>query len=79
MNVEELSRRFAEHEKIAMSISKLIHHTLLIAIFLMFYHYLLKYKDDLLTEDLCIHKAEFDTWKFHVLQMKEIERPDTIQ
>ena len=79
MNLEELSRRFAEHEKIPMSISKLISSYIVNSNFSDVLPLFTQYKGDLLTDDLCIHKAEFDTCKFNVLQMKEIERPDTIQ
>ena len=73
MNLEELSRRFAEHEKLAMSISKLISSYIVNSNFSDVLPLFTQYKGDLLTDDLCIYKAEFDTCKFHVLQMKEIE------
>ncbi|CAF1228488.1 unnamed protein product [Rotaria sordida] len=76
--IEELGRRFNEHQKIAMHISNLIPSYFVNTQFsnvLPLFHC---YKDDLLSDDPNIHKAEFDRWKFSVLQMKENERPSTI-
>ncbi|CAF1174859.1 unnamed protein product [Rotaria sordida] len=76
--IEELGRRFNEHQKIAMHISNLIPSYFVNTQFsnvLPLFHC---YKDDLLSDDPNIHKAEFDRWKFSILQMKENERPSTI-
>jgi hypothetical protein len=70
MTIEELGRRFTEHQKIAMSISNLIPsytaNTQFSNVSTLFNHY---NKDDPQTDDASIHKAEFDTWKFTILQM----------
>ncbi|CAF1414516.1 unnamed protein product [Adineta steineri] len=36
------------------------------------------YKDDLPIDDSSVHKAEFDTWKFWIIKIKDDKRPDTI-
>lgn len=78
MTIDELDRRFTEHQKIALNISMLIpsfiSNTKLSDVSEIFDHY----KDDLQTDDFSIHKAEFDTWKSLVLQMPEEKRPTTI-
>ncbi|CAF1557109.1 unnamed protein product [Adineta ricciae] len=40
----------------------------------LFHHY----QDDLQANDTNIHKAEFDTWRFSILRLKENERPNKI-
>ncbi len=61
MTIEELGRRFPEHQKIAMNISNLIPsyivNTQFSDVSTLFNHY----KDDLHTDDSNILKAEFDT------------------
>ena len=78
MKIDELGRRFTEHQKIAVNISKLIRshiiNTQFSDVLTLFNHY----KDDLQTDHINIPKAEFDTWKFTVLKMKKDERPSTI-
>ncbi|CAF3454261.1 unnamed protein product [Rotaria socialis] len=76
--IEELGRRFNVHQKLAMSIANLIPlyfvNTDFSNVSSLFQHY----KDDLQTDNPNIHKVEFDTWKYHVRQMKENERPSII-
>lgn len=79
MTIEELGRRFTEHQKIAIEISKLmpscISNTEYSDVSNLFKHY----KDDSQSDDSSVYKAEFDVWKFAVLQMKEYQRPTTIE
>ncbi len=78
MTIEELGRRFTEHQKIAMKISNLIPSCIVNTEFSDVSELFNHYKDDLQSDDSSVHKAEFDTWKFAVLQMKENQRPSTI-
>jgi len=78
MTIEELGRRFTEHQKIAMNISNLIPSYIVNTQFSDVLELFNHYKDDLQTDDSSVHKAEFDTWKFSVLQMQQNERPSTI-
>ncbi|CAF3801836.1 unnamed protein product [Rotaria magnacalcarata] len=75
MTIDELGRRFSEHQKIVMTISKLIPSNIDNFQFSDVSELFNQYKDDLQTDDTCIHKAEFDTWKFTTLQMPEAKQP----
>ncbi|CAF2730914.1 unnamed protein product [Rotaria sp. Silwood2] len=75
--IQELGRRFTEHQKIAMTISSLIPSFVVNTNFSNVSTLFDYYKDDLKTDDTNIHKAEFDTRKFMIQKLPETERPTT--
>jgi hypothetical protein len=77
MTIDELGKRFTEHQKIALNISKLIPSFIVDTQFSDVSVIFNNYKDDLQTDDSSVYKAEFDTWKFSILQIQEDKRPAT--
>jgi hypothetical protein len=78
MTIDELGKRFTKHQKIALNISKLIPSFIVDTQFSDVSVIFNNYKDDLQTDDSSVYKAEFDTWKFSILQIQEDKRPVTI-
>ena len=78
MTHEEL-KRFSKHRNTAVAVPKLISPYIVNVEFsdvsTMFEHY----KDDLQTDNINIHKAEFATWKFMIFKKQEAERLDIIE
>ena len=79
MTLEELNRRFSEHQNIAVAVAKLILSYIVDVEFSYVFTMFEYYKGDLQTDDINIHKAEFDIWKFMILKIQEVQPPDTIE
>ncbi len=62
MIIEEHGRRFSEHQKIAITISKLLSSYIVNIQFSDISTRFNHCKDDLQADDTSIHKAQFDTW-----------------